>query len=164
MAVTRCSETSVYNKPTRRHIPEDGILHSRRHENLKSYTTKICPPVFCLHFNSCLFNDDVRNGITEGRPWKNFHHYSSLSQLRFEPRTSLRYGFSPVALDSKHADGQPGVTYPTAGVQLFYWLRALRLAAPWNWLGATVWPGLTLRIQEPSHTPPGLVFQQWGLL
>jgi hypothetical protein len=34
---TFSSETSVYNKLTRRHIPEDGILHSHRRENLKSY-------------------------------------------------------------------------------------------------------------------------------
>jgi hypothetical protein len=33
---TRSSETSVYNKPTRRHIPEDGIAHSHRSESLKS--------------------------------------------------------------------------------------------------------------------------------
>jgi hypothetical protein len=26
-------------RSTRRHIQEDGILHSHRHENLKSYTT-----------------------------------------------------------------------------------------------------------------------------
>jgi hypothetical protein len=32
------SETSVYIRSTRRHIPEDGILHSHRRENLKSYT------------------------------------------------------------------------------------------------------------------------------
>jgi hypothetical protein len=31
------SETSVYNKPTRRHVPADGILHSHRRDNLKSY-------------------------------------------------------------------------------------------------------------------------------
>jgi hypothetical protein len=37
MEETYSSETSVYNKPTRRYIPEDGIPHSHRHENLKSY-------------------------------------------------------------------------------------------------------------------------------
>jgi hypothetical protein len=37
MEVTRYSETPVYNKPTLRHIPEDGILHSHRRESLKSY-------------------------------------------------------------------------------------------------------------------------------
>jgi hypothetical protein len=33
----RSSETSGYNKPTRRHIPEDAILHSQRPENFKTY-------------------------------------------------------------------------------------------------------------------------------
>jgi hypothetical protein len=31
------SETSVYIKPTRRNITEDGILHSHRRENLEAY-------------------------------------------------------------------------------------------------------------------------------
>jgi hypothetical protein len=29
LEVTRSSEMSVYIKPTRRHIPEDGILHAK---------------------------------------------------------------------------------------------------------------------------------------
>jgi hypothetical protein len=32
----RSTETSVYARSIRRHIPEDGILHSQRCENLKS--------------------------------------------------------------------------------------------------------------------------------
>jgi hypothetical protein len=37
MEVVLSSETSVLIRATRRHIPEGGIHHSHRHENLKSY-------------------------------------------------------------------------------------------------------------------------------
>jgi hypothetical protein len=37
MVSLRSSETSVLTRATRRHIPEDGNLHSHRRENLKSY-------------------------------------------------------------------------------------------------------------------------------
>jgi hypothetical protein len=38
MEEIRTSEPSVLTTTTRRHIPEDGILHSHRHQNFKSYT------------------------------------------------------------------------------------------------------------------------------
>jgi hypothetical protein len=38
MKAIRSSKTSVHTRYTRRHILEDGILHSHRCENLKSYT------------------------------------------------------------------------------------------------------------------------------
>jgi hypothetical protein len=37
MEAVRPTKTSVVTRATYRHIPEDGILHSRHRENLKSY-------------------------------------------------------------------------------------------------------------------------------
>jgi hypothetical protein len=37
MEVTRSSETSVFTRAALPHILEDGILHSYRRDNLKSY-------------------------------------------------------------------------------------------------------------------------------
>jgi hypothetical protein len=64
MEAARSSETSVYNKPTRRHIQEYGILHSHRREDLKSclyiplckqaaiYLDLVYQPVTGLHLSS----------------------------------------------------------------------------------------------------------------
>jgi hypothetical protein len=41
MKVVRSSKMSILTTATQRHILEDGILHSHRRENLKSYTALI---------------------------------------------------------------------------------------------------------------------------
>jgi hypothetical protein len=43
MEATHSSETAVVTRHTLQHIPEDGILHGHRHENLKSYKDKVVP-------------------------------------------------------------------------------------------------------------------------
>jgi hypothetical protein len=40
--VSKETETPVLTRATWHNIPEDGILHSHRHENLKSYRIKKC--------------------------------------------------------------------------------------------------------------------------
>jgi hypothetical protein len=45
------SETSVHARSSWRHIPEDGILHSHRCENLKSYMAYISYHALPLHFH-----------------------------------------------------------------------------------------------------------------
>jgi hypothetical protein len=47
MEAIRSSETSVYTRSTRRHIPEDGILDTHGSKNLKTYNSNFC---FTLRF------------------------------------------------------------------------------------------------------------------
>jgi hypothetical protein len=52
MEATNSYGTSVYNKPTCRHIPEEGIFHSHCRENLKSYIMYKCSPIWTLIYVS----------------------------------------------------------------------------------------------------------------
>jgi hypothetical protein len=45
------SETSVLTRATRRNTPEDGLFHSHRRENIKSY---ICLIIRCMNLNTFL--------------------------------------------------------------------------------------------------------------
>jgi hypothetical protein len=44
MEAMRSSETSVYNKPTRRHIPDYDVLHTRRRKTSHIYEIVCVPP------------------------------------------------------------------------------------------------------------------------
>jgi hypothetical protein len=61
MEAIRSSETSVQSTTsTQRHTPEDGILHSHRRENLKSYIY-----FFCLFLNFSSLLTALSNGPLE---------------------------------------------------------------------------------------------------
>jgi hypothetical protein len=49
MEALRSSETSVHTRNAPPHIPENGILHNHRRENLKSY-------IHLVYFNCLLFD------------------------------------------------------------------------------------------------------------
>jgi hypothetical protein len=53
----RSSETSIHTKYAWRNIPEDGILHSHRRENLKSYKLRSWLPTGPETMNDCAGED-----------------------------------------------------------------------------------------------------------
>jgi hypothetical protein len=57
MKALSSSKTSVLTRATQRNIPEDGILHSHRRENLKSYKAKL----HWLHEPSEINGDNLNN-------------------------------------------------------------------------------------------------------
>jgi hypothetical protein len=64
MEVTHSSEMVVCNKPARRHITEDGILHSHRLENLKTSnlsTSHQFPMAIDTRWHEICTNRNVRN-------------------------------------------------------------------------------------------------------
>jgi hypothetical protein len=59
MEVLSSSETPVLTRATRRNIPENGILHSHRSENLKSYKILVSSVHFVYELY-ILFNHMLR--------------------------------------------------------------------------------------------------------
>jgi hypothetical protein len=56
MEAVRISETTVtFNVTTRRYIPEDSKLHTRRRENLKSHIA------LCIHQNATNINCGLKS-------------------------------------------------------------------------------------------------------
>jgi hypothetical protein len=77
MEAIHFSETSAHTRSTRHHIQEDGILHSRRRENIKSYITS---PIFAFSTQRGWgFVDGQRDAI----PWKVTVLHCTASSLCF---------------------------------------------------------------------------------
>jgi hypothetical protein len=77
MEAIRSSEISINKISTRRHIPEDEILHSDRGDNLKSY---ICIELYTQHFASQSF------------PWSVWFLTRTERLIYVKRRASLRFG------------------------------------------------------------------------
>jgi hypothetical protein len=77
MEATRSSDMSVLTRATRRNISEDGILHSHRRENLKSYIALTGWDLYWRHNMS-----PVRYELGFGIPEDDIVHSDSRGNLR----------------------------------------------------------------------------------
>jgi hypothetical protein len=82
LAVTSNWSTLRGTRATRRHIPEDGVLHSHRRDNLKSLT------LFMIHLNVSVFMNIVRMRTCEVTTGK---FSTGVCRIRtYEIRSSLK--------------------------------------------------------------------------
>jgi hypothetical protein len=73
MQAIRSSETSAQTRSTRRHIPEDGILHIHRRENLKSY---IISSLVIFNITKCkCSNKSINQSISQSRQTRGILEY-----------------------------------------------------------------------------------------
>jgi hypothetical protein len=72
------SETSVLTRAIRRQIPQDGILHSHRRENLKYYTVRLLYKCECVKGSHHLGDECVLNDIIIN--WMGMYGHGSISR------------------------------------------------------------------------------------
>jgi hypothetical protein len=87
--VDKFLRTSVFTRRTRRHIPEDSILHSHRHENLKSYVT-------CS-------TEGRRYYATVVECFHGYAHHSILSRFMVTNSSKARFSIGPSKCHIKKA-------------------------------------------------------------